>query len=251
MPQISPQLVPVTYVGTSTGTSGKKHIMRPRLVKIGTRYVFPYSDTTGTIITNFSGMTDSDIANINKGSIVASNNDSFPIRGHIVSVGTSNASISTNSIPYNFGISTVRNRTYFGNSPSYHFVTKNPTKYCNVSFIYNNVKTTIGSFSGYLPGGYLIDADRPMVSFEIHVFVNVLNSLSGGPDVYIGLINKSGTGSNKKLDFANSKNSGFCHYYWRSSGSSRFVSLPIVIIPNNDNYRARVHWCYVFKSSVT
>ena len=251
MPQISTQLVPVTYVGTSTGTHGKRHIMRPRLVKIGTRYVFPYAGTTGTIITNFGAMTDSEIADMNKGSIVASNNDSFPIKGHIVSVGTSTASISTTSIPYNFGISTVRNCTYFGNSTAYHSVVKNPTKYCNVSFVYNNVKTTIGSFSGYLPGGYLIDTSRPMVSFEIHVFVNVLNSYSDGPEVYIGRINASGRGSNKKLDFANSKNSVFCHYYWRSSGSSRFVSLPIVIIPNNDVYRARVHWCYVFTSSVT
>lgn len=250
MPQISTQLVPVTYVGTSTGTNGKKYIMRPRLVKIGTRYVFPYADTTGTIITNFGAMTDADIANMNKGSIVASNNDTFPIKGHIVSVGTSNASISTNSIPYNFGIPTVRNCTYFGNSPTYHSVIKNPTKYCDVSFVYNNVKTTIGSFSGYLPGGYLIDDSRPMVSFEIHVFVNVLNSYSGGPDVYIGRINASGTGSNKKLDNVNS-NSTFNHYYWRSSGSSRFVSLPILIIPNTDVYRARVHWCYVFRSSVT
>lgn len=250
MPQISTQLVPVTYVSTSTGTAGKKDIMRPRLVKIGTRYVFPYAGTTGTIITNFGAMTDSEIADMNKGSIVASNNDSFPIRGHIVSVGTSTASSSTNSIPYNFGIPTLRNRTYFGNSTVYHSVLKNPTKYCDVSFIYNNVKTTIGSFSGYLPGGYLIDDSRPMVSFEIHVFVNVLNSYSGGPEVYIGRINESGTGSHKKLDFAN-KNSVFNHYYWRSSGSSRFVSLPIVIIPNTDNYRARVHWCYVFKSSVT
>ena len=251
MPQISTQLVPVTYVGTSTGTNGKKHIMRPRLVKIGTRYVFPYAGTTGTIITNFGAMTDSEIADMNKGSIVASNTDTFPIVGHIISAGTSNASISTKSIPYNFGIPTVINRTYFGNSTAYHSVVKNPTKYCDVSFIYNNVKTTIGSFSGYLPGGYLIDASRPMVSFEIHVFVNVLNSYSGGPDVYIGRINASGTGSNKKVDVANSKNEGFCHYYWRSSGSSRFVSLPIIIIPNNGNYRARVHWCYVFKSSVT
>ena len=250
MPQISTQLVPVTYVGTSTGTNGKRHIMRPRLVKIGTRYVFPYAGTIGTIITNFGAMTDADIANMNKGSIVASNTDTFPIVGHIVSVGTSNASISTTKIPYNFGISTVRNCTYFGNSTAYHSVLKNPTKYCNVSFIYNNVKTTIGSFSGYLPGGYLIDTARPMVSFEIHVFVNVLNSFIGGPEVYIGRINASGKGSNKKLDFAN-KNSVFNHYYWRSSGSSRFVSLPIVIIPNTDTYRARVHWCYVFKSSVT
>lgn len=250
MPQISTQLVPVTYVGTSTGSHGNRDIMRPRLVKIGTRYVFPYADTTGTIITNFGAMTDADIANMNKGSIVASNNDTFPIKGHIVSVGTSNASISTNSIPYNFGIPTVRNCTYFGNSPTYHSVIKNPTKYCDVSFVYNNVKTTIGSFSGYLPGGYLIDASRPMVSFEIHVFVNVLNSYSGGPDVYIGRINASGTGSNKKLDNVNS-NSTFNHYYWRSSGSSRFVSLPILIIPNTDAYRARVHWCYVFRSSVT
>lgn len=251
MPQISTQLVPVTYVGTSTGTNGKRHIMRPRLVKIGTRYVFPYAGTTGTIITNFGAMTDSEIADMNKGSIVAFNNDTFPTRGHLISTGTSTASSSTSSNPYNFGIPTVRNRTYFGNSTVYHSVVKNPTKYCDVSFIYNNAKTTIGSFSGYLPGGYLIDTSRPMVSFEIHVFVNVLNSFSGGPDVYIGRINESGTGSNKKLDFANSKNAGFCHYYWRSSGSSRFVSLPIIIIPNNDNYRARVHWCYVFKSSVT
>lgn len=251
MPQISTQLVPVTYVGTSTGTHGKRHIMRPRLVKIGTRYVFPYAGTTGTIITNFGAMTDSEIADMNKGSIVASNTDTFPIVGHIVSAGNSNASISTTKIPYNFGIPTVINRTYFGNSTAYHSVLKNPTKYCNVSFIYNNVKTTIGSFSGYLPGGYLIDTSRPMVSFEIHVFVNVLNSYSGGPDVYIGLINASGKGSNKKLDVANSKNAGFCHYYWRSSGASRFVSLPIIIIPNTDNYRARVHWCYVFTSSVT
>ena len=251
MPQISTQLVPVTYVGTSTGTNGKRHIMRPRLVKIGTRYVFPYAGTTGTIITNFGAMTDSEIADMNKGSIVAANNDSFPIKGHLISTGTSTASSSTSSNPYNFGIPTVRNRTYFGNSTVYHSVVKNPTKYCDVSFIYNNAKTTIGSFSGYLPGGYLIDTSRPMVSFEIHVFVNVLNSFSGGPDVYIGRINESGTGSNKKLDFANSKNAGFCHYYWNSSGSSRFVSLPIIIIPNNDNYRARVHWCYVFKSSVT
>lgn len=250
MPQISPQLVPVTYVGTSTGSNGNKDIMRPRLVKIGTRYVLPYADTTGTIITNFGAMTDSEIADMNKGSIVAANNDTFTIRGHIVSVGTSTASSSTNSIPYNFGIPTVRNRTYFGNSSVYHSVVKNPTKYCDVSFVYNNVKTTIGSFSGYLPGGYLIDARRPMVSFEIHVFVNLLNSYSGGPEVYIGRINKSGKGSNKKLDFVN-KNSVFSHYYWRSSGSSRFVSLPILIIPNNDLYRARVHWCYLFKSSVT
>lgn len=250
MPQISTQLVPVTYVGTSTGSNGKKHIMRPRLVKIGTRYVFPYAGTTGTIITNFGAMTDSEIADMNKGSIVASNTDTFPIKGHIVSVGTSNDSISTTSIPYNFGIPTVRNCTFFGNSAAYHSVVKNPTKYCDVSFIRNNVKTTIGSFSGYLPGGYLIDDSRPMVSFEIHVFVNVLNSFSGGPDVYIGRINASGTGSNKKLDNVNS-DSIFNHYYWRSSGASRFVSLPIVIIPNTDVYRARVHWCYVFTSSVT
>lgn len=251
MPQISTQIVPVTYVGTSSGNAGGRHIMRPRLVKIGTRYVFPYAGTTGTIITNFGAMTDSEIADMNKGSIVASNTDTFPIKGHIVSVGTSTASISTSSIPYNFGISTVRNCTYFGNSTAYHSVVKNPTKYCDVSFIYNNVKTTIGSFSGYLPGGYLIDTSRPMVSFEIHVFVNVLNSYSGGPDVYIGRINASGTGSNKKLDVANNKNASFCHYYWRSSGASRFVSLPILIIPNTDVYRARVHWCYVFNSSVT
>lgn len=250
MPQISTQLVPVTYVGTSSGTAGNRYIMRPRLVKIGTRYVFPFADTTGTIITNFGAMTDSEIADMSKGSIVAANNDTFPIRGHLVSVGTSTASSSTSSNPYNFGIPTVRNCTYFGNSTAYHSIVKNPTKYCDVSFIYNNVKTTIGSFSGYLPGGYLIDTSRPMVSFEIHVFVNVLNSYGGGPDVYIGRINESGNGSNKKLDLAN-KNSSFCHYYWRSSGSSRFVSLPIVIIPNNASYRARVHWCYVFKSSVT
>lgn len=249
MPQISTQLVPVTYVGTSTGPNGKRDIMRPRLVKIGSRYVFPYAGTTGTIITNFGAMTDSEIADMNKGSIVASNKESFPIKGHIVSVGTSTASASTTSIPYNFGIPTVRNCTYFGNSAAYHSVVKNPTKYCDVSFIRNNVKTTIGSFSGYLPGGYLIDASRPMVSFEIHVFVNVLNSFSGGPDVYIGRINESGTVSNKKLDNVNSY-STFNHYYWNSSGSSRFVSLPILIIPNTDVYRARVHWCYVFKSSV-
>ena len=251
MPQISPQLVPVTYVGTSTGPNGKKDIMRPRLVKIGSRYVFPYAGTTGTIITNFGAMTDSEIADMNKGSIVASNNESFQIKGHIVSVGNSTASSSTSSNPYNFGIPTVRNCTFFGNSAAYHSVVKNPTKYCDVSFIRNNVKTTIGSFSGYLPGGYLIDASRPMVSFEIHVFVNVLNSFSGGPDVYIGRINESGTVSNKKLDVANNKNASFCHYYWRSSGSSRFVSLPIVIIPKTDVYRARVHWCYVFTSRVT
>lgn len=251
MPQISTQLVPVTYVGTSTGTNGKRHIMRPRLVKIGTRYVFPYAGTTGTIITNFGAMTDSEIADMNKGSIVASNNESFQMKGHIVSVGTSTASDSTTSIPYNFGIPTVRNRTFFGNSAAYHSVLKNPTKYCDVSFIRNNVKTTIGSFSGYLPGGYLIDDSRPMVSFEIHVFVNQTNSYnSTAPDVYIGRINASGKGSNKKLDNVNS-DSTFRHYYWRSSGSSRFVSLPIVIIPNNDLYRARVHWCYVFTSSVT
>lgn len=251
MPQISAQLVPVTYVGKSTGSANaNRNIMRPRLVKIGTRYVFPYAGTTGTIITNFGAMTDSEIADMNKGSIVASNNDLFPIKGHIVSVGTSTASISTSSIPYNFGISTVKNCTYFGNSAAYHSVVKNPTKYCNVSFIYNNAKTTIGSFSGYLPGGYLIDTSRPMVSFEIHVFVNVLNSYSAGPEVYIGRINASGKGSNKKLDNVGS-DSVFCHYYWRSSGASRFVSLPIVIIPNTDAYRARVHWCYVFTSSVT
>ena len=249
MPQISTQLVPVTYVGTSTGTHGNRDIMRPRLVKIGTRYVFPYAGTTGTIITNFGAMTDSEIADMNKGSIVAANNDTFPIRGHLISTGTSTASSTTSSKPYNFGISTLSNRTYFGNSTAYHSVVKNPTKYCDVSFIYNNVKTTIGSFSGYLPGGYLIDDRRPMVSFEIHVFVNVLNSYSGGPEVYIGRINASGTGSNKKLDIVNS-DSTFNHYYWRSSGSSRFVSLPIVIIPNNDSYRARVHWCYVLTSSV-
>lgn len=250
MPQISTQLVPVTYIGTSTGPNGKRDIMRPRLVKIGSRYVFPYAGTTGTIITNFGAMTDSEIADMNKGSIVASNNESFQIKGHIVSVGTSTASDSKTSIPYNFGIPTVRNCTFFGNSAAYHSVLKNPTKYCDVSFIRNNVKTTIGSFSGYLPGGYLIDASRPMVSFEIHVFVNVLNSFSGGPDVYIGRINESGKVSNKKLDNVNSY-STFNHYYWSSSGASRFVSLPIVIIPNTDVYRARVHWCYVFKSSVT
>lgn len=250
MPQISPQLVPVTYVGTSTGSHGNKYIMRPRLVKIGTRYVFPYAGTSGTIITNFGAMTDSEIVDMNKGSIVAYNNDTFTTRGHLISTGTSTASNSTSSNPYNFGIPTVRNRTYFGNSTVYHLVVKNPTKYCDVSFIYNNIKTTIGSFSGYLPGGYLIDTSRPMVSFEIHVFVNVLNSYSGGPEVYIGRINASGEGSNKKLDIVNS-DSTFNHYYWRSSGSSRFVSLPIVIIPNNDAYRARVHWCYVFTSSVT
>lgn len=251
MPQISTQLVPVTYVSTSTGSIGKKDIMRPRLVKIGTRYVFPYAGTTGTIITNFGAMTDSEIADMNKGSIVASNTDTFPIVGHIVSVGTSSASISTTKIPYNFGISTVRNLTYFGNSTAYHSVVKNPTKYCDVSFIYNNVKTTIGSFSGYLPGGYLIDTARPMVSFEIHVFINLTNSYNDrAPDVYIGRINASGTGSNKKLDNVNS-DTIFRHYYWRSSGASRFVSLPIIIIPNTDFYRARVHWCYVFNSSVT
>lgn len=250
MPQISTQLVPVTYVGTSTGTSENKYIMRPRLVKIGTRYVFPYAGKTGTIITNFGAMTDSDIANLTKGSIVA-NTAKFSSYGHIISTGTSTASSSTSSKPYNFGIPTVSNRTYFGNSTVYHSVVKNPTKYCDVSFIYNNVKTTIGSFSGYLPGGYLIDAARPMASFEIHVFINQTNSYnSTAPDVYIGRINASGEGSNKKLDNVNS-NSSFRHYYWRSSGSSRFVSLPIVIRPNNDNYRARVHWCYVFRSSVT
>lgn len=250
MPQINTQLVPVTYVGTSTGTTGSQIIVRPRLVKIGTRYVFPYAGTTGTVITNFGAMTDSDIANLTKGSIVA-NNVQFSSYGHIISTGTSTASSTTSSNPYNFGISTVSNRTYFGNSTSYHSVTKNPTKYCDVSFIYNNVKTTIGSFSGYLPGGYLIDTARPMSSFEIHVFVNQTNSYnSTAPDVYIGRINASGTGSNKKLDNVNSA-SEFWHYYWRASGSSRFVSLPIVIRPNNDNYRARVHWCYVFTSSVT
>lgn len=251
MPQISTQLVPVTYVGTSSGSVGRKKIMRPRLVKIGTRYVFPYAGTTGTIITNFGAMTDSEIADMNKGSVVASNNDTFPIVGHIISAGTSNASISTKSIPYNFGIPTVINRTYFGNSTAYHSVVKNPTKYCNVSFIYNNVNTTIGSFSGYLPGGYLIDTSRPMVSFEIHVFTNLTNSYNtNAPDVYIGRIDASGNGSNKKLDNVGS-DSIFRHYYWRSSGASRFVSLPIVIIPNTDSYRARVHWCYLFKSSVT
>lgn len=225
--------------------------MRPRLVKIGTRYVFPYAGTTGTIITNFGAMTDSDIADLTKGSIVAYNRDTFPIVGHIISAGTSTASISTPSIPYNFGIPTVINRTYFGNSTAYHLVVKNPTKYCNVSFVYNNVKTTIGSFSGYLPGGYLIDTSRPMISFEIHVFTNLTNSYNtSAPDVYIGRINESGNGSNKKLDNVNS-DSIFRHYYWRSSGASRFVSLPIVIIPNNENYRARVHWCYVFTSRVT
>ena len=250
MPQISTQLVPVTYVGTSTGSAGKRYIMRPRLVKIGTRYVFPYAGTTGTIITNFGAMTDSEIADMNKGSIVASNTDLFPTIGHIISTGTSTASSSTSSNPYNFGIPTVRNCTYFGNSTAYHSVVKNPTKYCDVSFIYNNVKTTIGSFSGYLPGGYLIDASRPMVSFEIHVFLNLLNSnINTAPDVYIGRINASGTGSNKKLDF--DLDTAFGHYYWRSSGASRFVSLPIVIIPNTDVYRERVHWCYVFTSSVT
>lgn len=224
--------------------------MRPRLVKIGTRYVFPYAGTTGTIITNFGAMTDSEIADMNKGSIVA-NPLTFSTHGHLISTGTSTASSSKSSNPYNFGIPTVSNRTYFGNSTVYHSVVKNPTKYCDVSFIYNNVKTTIGSFSGYLPGGYLIDTSRPMVSFEIHVFVNQTNSYnSTAPDVYIGRINASGNGSNKKLDNVNS-NSTFRHYYWRASGSSRFVSLPIVIRPNNDNYRARVHWCYVFQSSVT
>ncbi len=250
MPQISTQLVPVTYVSTSTGTSGKQHIMRPRLVKIGTRYVFPYAGTTGTVITNFGAMKDADIADLKKGSIVA-NPLTFSTHGHLISTGTSTASSSTSSNPYNFGIATVSNRTYFGNSPAYHSVVKNPTKYCDVSFIYNNVKTTIGSFSGYLPGGYLIDASRPMVSFEIHVFVNQTNSYnSTAPDVYIGRINASGSGSNKKLDNVNS-DSTFRHYYWRSSGSSRYVSLPIVIRPNNDNYRARIHWCYAFTSSVT
>ena len=249
MPQISTQLVPVTYVGTSGG--GASHvIMRPRLVKIGSRYVFPYAGTNGTIITNFGAMTDSDIANMTKGSIVA-NTAYYSSYGHIISTGTPNASSSTSSNPYNFGIPTVSNRTYFGNSTAYHSVLKNPTKYCNVSFIYNNGKTTIGSFSGYLPGGYLIDTSRPMVSFEIHVFINLTNSYNTtAPDVYIGRINASGTGSKKKLDNVNS-DSLFRHYYWRSSGASRFVSLPIVIRPNADNYRARVHWCYVFTSSVT
>ena len=251
MPQISTQLVPVTFVSKSTGTSaGSQTLMRPRLVKIGSRYVFPYAGTTGTIITNFGAMTDSDIANLTKGSIVA-NTSAFSSYGHIISTGTSTASSSTSSKPYNFGISTVNNRTYFGNSTAYHSVLKNPTKYCNVSFVYNNVKTTIGSFSGYLPGGYLIDTSRPMVSFEIHVFINQTNSYSStAPDVYIGRINSSGKGSNKKLDKVNS-DSSFRHYFWRSSGASRFVSLPIVIRPNADNYRARVHWCYVFTSSVT
>lgn len=250
MPQISPQLVPVTYVSTSTGSNGNQHIMRPRLVKIGTRYVFPYAGTTGTIITNFGAMTDADIADMNKGSIVA-NPLTFSTHGHLISTGTSTASSSTSSNPYNFGIPTVSNRTYFGNSTVYHSVVKNPTKYCDVSFIYNNVKTTIGSFSGYLPGGYLIDTSRPMVSFEIHVFMNQTNSFnSTAPDVYIGRINASGEGSNKKLDNVN-LDTTFSHYYWRSSGSSRFVSLPIVLRPNQDNYRARVHWCYVFQSSVT
>ena len=249
MPQISTQLVPVTYVGTSGG--GASHeIMRPRLVKIGTRYVFPYAGTTGTIITNFGAMTDSEIADMNKGSIVA-HTAYYSSYGHIISTGTPIASSSTSSNPYNFSISTVGYRTYFGNSTAYHSVLKNPTKYCNVSFIYNNVKTTIGSFSGYLPGGYLIDTSRPMVSFEIHVFVNLISSYdSTAPDVYIGRINSSGKGSNKKLDNVNS-DTDFRHYYWRSSGASRFVSLPIVIRPNADNYRARVHWCYVFTSSVT
>lgn len=249
MPQISPQLVPVTYVGTSGG--GASHeIMRPRLVKIGSRYVFPYAGTTGTIITNFGAMTDSDIANMTKGSIVA-NTAYYSSYGHIISTGTPNASSSTSSKPYNFGISTVSNRTFFGNSTAYHSVLKNPTKYCDVSFIYNNAKTTIGSFSGYLPGGYMIDTSRPMVSFEIHVFINLTNSYNtSAPDVYIGRINASGKGSNKKLDVVNN-NAIFWHYYWRSSGAGRFVSLPIVIIPNADNYRARVHWCYVFTSSVT
>ena len=225
--------------------------MRPRLVKIGSRYVFPYADTTGTIINNFGAMTDSEIADMKKGSIVAANTDTFQTVGHIVSVGTSSASISTTNIPYNFGIPTVRNRTYFGNSTAYHLILKNPTKYCDVSFIYNNVKTTIGSFSGYLPGGYLIDTARPMVSFELHVFVNLTNSYNTrAPDVYIGRINSSGKGSNHKLENVNS-DPIFRHYYWRSSGSSRFVSLPIVVIPNSDTYRARVHWCYLFKSSVT
>ena len=250
MPQISTQLVPVTYVGTSTGGAGSKFIMRPRLVKIGSRYVFPYAGTTGTIITNFGAMTDANIADLTKGSIVA-NTSYYLIYGHLISTGTSTASSSTSSNPYNFGIPTVSNRTYFGNSTVYHSVVKNPTKYCDVSFIYNNVKTTIGSFSGYLPGGYLIDTRRPMVSFEIHVFVNLTNSYNGtAPDVYIGRINASGNGSNKKLDNVNS-DSTFRHYYWRTSGSSRFVSLPIVIRPNAENYRARVHWCYVFTSSVT
>lgn len=249
MPQISTQLVPVTYVGTGDG--GASHeIMRPRLVKIGSRYVFPYAGTNGTIITNFGAMTDSDIANMTKGSIVA-NTAYHSSYGHIISTGTPIASSSTSSNPYNFSISTVGYRTYFGNSTAYHFVLKNPTKYCNVSFIYNNAKTTIGSFSGYLPGGYLIDTSRPMVSFEIHVFINLINSYNtSAPDVYIGRINASGTGSNKKLDNVNS-DSLFRHYYWRSSGASRFVSLPIVIRPNAENYRARVHWCYVFTSSVT
>lgn len=248
MPQISTQLVPVTYVGTSGG--GASHeIMRPRLVKIGTRYVFPYAGTTGTIITNFGAMTDSEIADMNKGSIVA-HTAYYSSYGHIISTGTPIASSSTSSNPYNFSISTVGHRTYFGNSTAYHSVLKNPTKYCNVSFIYNNAKTTIGSFSGYLPGGYLIDTSRPMVSFEIHVFVNLTNSYNTtAPDVYIGRINSSGKDSNKKLDNVNS-DPLFRHYYWRSSGASRFVSLPIVIRPNADNYRARVHWCYVFTSSV-
>ena len=250
MPQISTQLVPVTYVSTSTGNVGSQYIMRPRLVKKGSSYVFPYAGTTGTIITNFGAMTDANIADLTKGSIVT-NTIHFSSYGHIVSMGTSTASSTTTNIPYNFGISTVSNRTFFGNSTSYHSVTKNPTKYCNVSFIYNNAKTTIGSFSGYLPGGYLIDTARPMSSFEIHVFVNQTNSYSStAPDVYIGRINSSGTGSNKKLDVVNSV-SGFRHYYWRSSGSSSFVSLPIIIRPNTDYYRARVHWCYVFTSSVT
>lgn len=250
MPQISTQLVPVTYVGTSTGSAGSQFIVRPRLVKVGSRYVFPYAGTTGTVITNFGAMTDSDIANLTKGSIVA-NTAQFSSYGHIISTGTSTASSTTSSNPYNFGISTVSGRTYFGNSTSFHSVVKNPTKYCDVSFVYNNVKTTIGNFSGYLPGGYLIDTSRPMVSFEIHVFVNQTNSYNGtAPDVYIGRIGASGTGSNKKLDNVNS-HSGFRHYYWRTSGSSRFVSLPIVIRPNSDSYRARVHWCYVFTSSVT
>lgn len=248
MPQISTQLVPVTFVSRPAGTDHA--IVRPRLVKIGSRYVFPYAGTIGTIITNFGAMTDSDIADLTKGSIVA-NTAQFSSYGHIISTGTPTASSTTSSKPYNFGISTVSNRTFFGNSTAYHFVTKNPTKYCNVSFIYNNVKTTIGNFSGYLPGGYLIDTSRPMVSFEIHVFVNLISSYdSTAPDVYIGRINASGKGSNKKLGNVNSY-SGFRHYYWRSSGASRFVSLPIVIRPNIDSYRARVHWCYVFTSSVT
>lgn len=249
MPQISKDIIPCTIVGTSTGMSGGSYIMRPRMVMIGSSYKFPQCGTTGTIVNNFRTMTDSDILDMSKGSVVANASQFTPV-GFINSVGASTASGSSSSLPYNFGIPAVAYRTYHGNSGSFLSTITNATKYCSTSVI-RNASLTIGSFTGYVAGGYQIASDRPLSTVEIHVIINLANSYSpDGLDVYVGRLNSSGTPSYVQIP-AVGLNSVCRHYYLRANWASAYISQPMIIRPNNKNYRARVYWAYALISSVT